>query len=436
MAEAFGKYGEVFTVPVGNKRMTFLIGPTASVHFFRGSDEVISQKEVYEFNVPTFGKGVVFDVDHRLRREQFKFFAEALRPAKMRSYVNQMVMEAEQYFSSWGESGEVDILHELSSLIINTASRCLLGREVRENLFEEVYRQFHFLDMGMQPISVLFPYLPIKAHRDRDRARKEMSAIFMKIIKARRAQPENAHKEDDVLQTFVEARYSAAYGGREMTPDEITGMLIAALFAGQHTSSITSTWTCLYLFSEKYRHKFLPQVLQEQRDIIKEHGEELNYDILSKMDYLHRAMKEALRLNPPLIMLMRYVHEGFDTKTSQGQEIYVPKGDIICTSPTFAHRLDSVYTDPETYDPHRFGPGREEDKKKPFSFIGFGGGRHSCMGETFAYMQVKVLMSVLLRKYDFELLSNNGAIPEPNYDAMVVGPRQPCQVRYTKKASI
>ena len=40
----------------------------------------------------------------------------------------------------------------------------------------------------------------------------------------------------------------------------------------------------LYLFSEKYRHKFL-QVLQEQRDI-KEHGEELNYDILSKMDYL------------------------------------------------------------------------------------------------------------------------------------------------------
>merc|ERR1719155_408313 len=94
MAEAYSKYGDVFTVPVGNKRMTFLIGPTPSVHFFRGSDEVISQKEVYEFNVPTFGKGVVFDVD-------------------------QMVTEAEQYFSSWGESGEVDILHELSSLIIN-----------------------------------------------------------------------------------------------------------------------------------------------------------------------------------------------------------------------------------------------------------------------------------------------------------------------------
>jgi len=434
MAEAYSKYGDVFTVPVGNKRMTFLIGPTPSVHFFRGSDEVISQKEVYEFNVPTFGKGVVFDVDHRLRREQFKFFAEALRPAKMRSYVSQMVTEAEAYFAKWGETGEVDILHELSSLIILTASRCLLGREVRESLFEEVYRQFHFLDMGMQPISVLFPYLPIKAHRDRDVARKQMSDIFAKIIENRRAQPAGAAKEEDVLQTFVEARYSEAYGGREMTVDEVTGMLIAALFAGQHTSSITSTWTGLYLFSEKYRSKFLPQVLQEQREIMKEHGEELNYEILSKMDFLHRGMKEALRLHPPLIMLMRYVHEAFDCESADGKTIHVPKGDIICTSPTFSHRLESVYTNSETYDPDRFGPGREEDKQKPFSFIGFGGGRHSCMGETFAYMQVKVLMSVLLRKFDFELLSNKGEIPEPDYTAMVVGPKPPCKVRFTRRS--
>ena len=249
-----------------------------------------------------------------------------------------------------------------------------------------------------------------------------------------------------------------------MTVDEVTGMLIAALFAGQHTSSITSTWTGLYLFSEKYRSKFLPQILEEQREIIKEHGEELNYDILSKMDFLHRGMKEALRLHPPLIMLMRYVHEAFDCESAGGKTIHVPKGesrpprpgtsrlstnadapfsvffwcvtsgDIICTSPTFSHRLESVYTNSETYDPDRFGPGREEDKQKPFSFIGFGGGRHSCMGETFAYMQVKVLMSVLLRKFDFELISNKGEIPEPDYTAMVVGPKPPCKVRYTRRS--
>jgi sterol 14-demethylase len=55
----------------------------------------MSQKEVYEFNVPTFGKGVVFDVDHKVRIEQFRFFAEALKKNRMRTYVGMMVMEAE-----------------------------------------------------------------------------------------------------------------------------------------------------------------------------------------------------------------------------------------------------------------------------------------------------------------------------------------------------
>ena len=73
------------------------------------------------------------------------------------------------------------------------------------------------------------------------------------------------------------------------------------------------------------------------------------------------------------------------------------------------------------YDPDRFGPGREEDKQKPFSFIGFGGGRHSCMGETFAYMQVKVL---------------KGEIPEPDYTAMVVGPKPPLQGQVHEKVSV
>jgi len=45
-----------------HKRITFLIGPAVSEHFYKAKDSEMSQQEVYEFNVPTFGKGVVFDV--------------------------------------------------------------------------------------------------------------------------------------------------------------------------------------------------------------------------------------------------------------------------------------------------------------------------------------------------------------------------------------
>jgi hypothetical protein len=55
----------------------------------------LSQKEVYQYSVPTFGKGVVFDVDYSVRQEQFRMFADSLRSSRLRDYVKMMVMEAE-----------------------------------------------------------------------------------------------------------------------------------------------------------------------------------------------------------------------------------------------------------------------------------------------------------------------------------------------------
>ena len=93
--EEYARLGSVFTVPILSRRITFLIGPEVSAHFFKGNEAEMSQQEVYRFNVPTFGPGVVFDVDYSVRQEQFRFFTEALRASKLRSYVDQMVAEAE-----------------------------------------------------------------------------------------------------------------------------------------------------------------------------------------------------------------------------------------------------------------------------------------------------------------------------------------------------
>ena len=50
---------------------------------------------MYQFNVPTFGKGVVFDVDSKIRAEQFKFFASALQSSKLKSYIPLFAKESE-----------------------------------------------------------------------------------------------------------------------------------------------------------------------------------------------------------------------------------------------------------------------------------------------------------------------------------------------------
>lgn len=98
--EEYARLGSVFTVPILSRKITFLIGPEVSAHFFKGNEAEMSQQEVYKFNVPTFGPGVVFDVDYSVRQEQFRFFTEALRANKLRSYVDQMVVEAEVRIAS------------------------------------------------------------------------------------------------------------------------------------------------------------------------------------------------------------------------------------------------------------------------------------------------------------------------------------------------
>jgi hypothetical protein len=55
----------------------------------------VIKSQVYSFNVPTFGPGVVFDVDQKTRTEQFRWFTEALKKERMRAYVPSFVMEAE-----------------------------------------------------------------------------------------------------------------------------------------------------------------------------------------------------------------------------------------------------------------------------------------------------------------------------------------------------
>ncbi|XP_010530766.1 PREDICTED: sterol 14-demethylase [Tarenaya hassleriana] len=421
LREEYPKLGSVFTVKLVHKNITFLIGPEVSAHFFKAPETDLSQQEVYQFNVPTFGPGVVFDVDYSIRQEQFRFFTESLRVNKLKGYVDQMVTEAEDFFSKWGDSGEVDIKGELERLIILTASRCLLGREVRDQLFDDVSALFHDLDNGMLPISVLFPYLPIPAHHRRDKARARLAEIFAKIISSRKC---SGKSENDMLQCFIDSKYK---DGRCTTEAEVTGLLIAALFAGQHTSSITSTWTGAYLM--KYKQYF-SAALDEQKKLIEKHGDKIDHDILSEMDVLYRCIKEALRLHPPLIMLMRASHSDFSV-TASDKEYDIPKGHIIATSPAFANRLPHIFKEPDTYDPDRFAPGREEDKAAgAFSYISFGGGRHGCLGEPFAYLQIKAIWSHLLRNFELELVS---PFPEIDWNAMVVGVKGQVMVRYKRR---
>lgn len=428
MKDCLRKFGGVYTVPMMGKNLTFMLGPEASAPFFKLTDDYMSQAEVYGFMTPVFGKGVVYDAEPKKRAQQYQCMANGLRANRLKGYIPKIEMETLQYLKRWGDKGTVNILDALSELTILTSSRCLHGDDVRENLFEDVARLYHDIDKGLTPLSFFFPYAPTPAHAKRDQAREEMMRIFTKVIEARRAEGADNSQRTDILQLFCEFQYK---DGTSLTNNEIVGLLIALLFAGQHTSSITSTWTTLLLL---HNPRCLAEVMKEQEAILGAENSKvhLDFESVGNMEYLQNAVKETLRMYPPLIMLMRMAMQDIPT-SYHGQQYVIPKGDLCFASPAVAGRMDEVFANADAFEPERFGPERNE-QKVPFAYLGFGGGMHACMGQQFGLLQVKTIVSVLLRNFKMELVEKD--LPEPDYTAMVVGPKtdnpNKLMVRYTK----
>lgn len=176
----------------------------------------------------------------------------------------------------------------------------------------------------------------------------------------------------------------------------------------------------------------LKRVIEEQDTVLKDCGGKLSYAALVKMNLLHACMKETLRMHPPLIFLMRKVLE---PRGALGGRFEIPENDYVVASPSVAGMLPDVFAEPTKWDPDRFLPPREEDKVVPYSFLGFGAGRHGCMGEGFAYVQVKTIWSILLSTFELEAVGES--VPEPNYSALVVGPSHgTCRIRYKRKVPL
>ena len=421
--DGYEKLGDIFRIQLLHQSVTFLIGPQGHKAFFEAKDTQLSQREVYKFTIPVFGQNIVYDAPAKLMQQQLKFVHKGLNQVNMASHVEKIVIEAEEWFQRLPKSGEIDLLKELSELIILTASRCLLGKEIRENIQTEFAHYYQQLSDGMSHLSFFLPNAPTKAHRQRDHARTQIAKIFERIIKQRRvAQQADADlRYDDFLQVLIDAKYT---DGTLPTDNEITGLLLAALFAGQHTSNITSTWIGLLLIQN--HSSWMEKLFDEQKQVMTKHHQILSLDSLADMHLLHATMKETLRLYPPLVLLMRKAIEPISYR-----EYIIPQGDIVVVSPSVAHRLPNVFKDPGQFNPERFLGEQAEDQQEKFSFIAFGGGRHNCLGEKFAYLQVKIIWSILLRRFDFQLCQ---AHPEPDYSALVVGPKSPCLIRFRRKA--
>jgi sterol 14alpha-demethylase len=414
LERARAECGDVASFNVGPKRMVLLTGPDASEAFFRAPDSVLNPSEAYKMMTPVFGEDVVYDAPMDKMAEQFGMLLPCLQDRRMRSYAEVIANEVARSIGGLGDDGVLD-MYEYTKVLTNfTSSACLLGREFRENMTEEFARVYSDLERGITPLAYLNAHLPIPAFRKRDRARARLVEMITAMIADRR---KHSREGEDFLQTLMEARYK---DGTPLSEHEITGLLLAAMFAGHHTSAVTAAWLML----ELTRH---PELYARARgEVFRVYGRDgaVTYQSMRELPVLEGCVKETLRLHPPLFMLLRVALQDFE------YDGYVfPKGTNLIVSPTVTHGIGEIFQDPQRFDPDRYGPGREEDKRSRFAFQAFGGGAHKCLGNAFALLQIKSIFAVLLREFEFTAY---GDPLEPDFHGVVIGPKQPCRVCYRR----
>jgi len=413
--------GDVGEFRLADRPVVLLTGAEANEIFFRAEEEELDQAEAYPFMTPIFGEGVVFDASPERRREMLH--NQALRDKFMRGHATTISGEVDRMVDGWDTTGTIDLLDWFAELTIYTSSACLIGQRFREDLDGRFARHYHDLEQGTDALAFVDPYAPIESFRRRDAARLALVALVQEIMDRRATEELPDHDDRDLLDVLMSI--TEPDGSQRFTADEVTGMFISMMFAGHHTTSGTAAWTLIELL----RNPAEFAAVRDEVDALFSDGSEVSYQALREIPLLESALKEALRLHPPLILLLRVAKTDL---TVEG--INIAAGKLVGASPAISNRLPDDFADPMKFLPERYLEPRIEDLANPWTWIPFGAGRHRCVGAAFAMMQLKAIFLSLLRDWDFEL-----AQPPESYrndhSKMVVQLAQPCEVVYRRRTN-
>lgn len=322
-----------------------------------------------------------------------------------------------------GDSGPAQIAPIMAQMTLFTASRCLQGKEVREQLDSSFAVLYHDLDDGFQPINFMLPWMPLPQNKRRDAANRKMTQIYADIIKARRQRTDDRDSED-MLWTLMQSSYK---DGTPMPDSEIAHLMIALLMAGQHSSSVTSSWIMLRLASEP---EVQEELYQEQLGVFNEPSKPVTYNDLEKLPLLRNIIRETLRLHPPIHSIMRKVKNPLPV---EGTSWVIPSSHLVLAAPSAVSLSDEYFPDANKWDPRRWEHINNPDESDKFdygyglvstgagsSYLPFGAGRHRCIGENYAYLQLTMVVAMMVREFKLRNLEGKKGVVDTDYSVFLL----------------
>ncbi|XP_047379378.1 cytochrome P450 4A11-like [Sciurus carolinensis] len=224
-----------------------------------------------------------------------------------------------------------------------------------------------------------------------------------KVIRQRKAQLQDEEELEKVRRKrhldFLDILlFAKMENGSSLSNKDLSAEVDTFMFEGHDTTASGISW----IFYALATHPEHQQKCREEVQSLLGDGSSITWDHMDQMPYTTMCIKEALRLYPPVPVVVRELK----TPVTFPDGRSLPKGVPVVLSFYGLHHNSKVWPNPEVYDPFRFAP---DSTRHSHSFLPFSGGARNCIGKLFAMNEMKVAVALTLLR--FELLPDPTRIP-------------------------
>jgi cytochrome P450 len=355
---------------------------------------------------------VVSEGDYWLR--QRRLAQPAFQRQRLAGYVAVMADATSRMLARWAEAAAagkaIDVAAEMSRLALAIAGRTLFDRDVSQEadaVGQALAVALRYLEQRFNhPLTSLPVWVPTAANRRFREAVHTLNRIVLALIQERRRE---GRDHGDLLSMLLHARDEET--GATMTDDQLRSEALTFFVAGHETTAAALTWTWYLLGSR-------PPVRQRLRA----EAETVLGDRLPTSEDVPRLLgtrmviEEAMRLYPPIWAVARQaVHD------DEIGGFRIPARSTVLLSAFVTHRHPGVWEDPEAFDPDRFTPERVARRSK-YAYFPFLAGPHQCIGNEFALLEMRLIVAMVLRQFDLELLPDLAISPKASLALRPSGP--------------
>jgi len=382
----YTRFGEVSRVNIGGQRGLFVMGAENLKQVYLDVDRNFSTEMGYAERLGRFYKGGLLLRDFDEHKVQRRIFQTAFKNQAMKGYVDVMNPLFEKYINEIS-SNNILFFPFIKKALLRAVAKVFIDIDDMGDEAEKLNNAFLDLNDALTAIvreDIPLPWL--KYHKGKV-AQKYLHNYVRKLIAQKRA-----GNGSDMLSFMCKEQTEE---GNLFTEEDIVQHVSFLLF-GAHDTTTSALTHIMYRLA--VHQDWQERVRKEAQALGKKF---LAYEDLEKMTSMNLVFDEVLRLHPSVQLMTR--------RTVRECEIggyRVPANTMIYIPPTYNHKMEKYWTNPEKFDPERFSDERAEHKKHPFQYVAFGGGAHKCIGMHFARMQAMLFMHQMVLKYQFSTPPN------------------------------